>query len=68
MVLKKELRVLLLDPKVARRRLSSVSSQEGTLFPHWVEFEYRDLKVHSYNDIFLPTRSHILIVLLLPIG
>jgi hypothetical protein len=62
MVLEKELRVLLLDPKVARRRLCSVSSQEGTLFIHWVEFEHRNLKVYSYSDIFPPLRPRLLIV------
>ena len=39
MVLEKELRVLHLDMKAARR-LSSVGSQEEVLL-HWVEFEHR---------------------------
>jgi hypothetical protein len=37
------LRVLHLDPKTTRRRLSSTGSQEEGLFPHWVELEHKDL-------------------------
>ena len=36
-VMEKELRVLYLDPKAARGRLSSTGSQDTV--PHWVELE-----------------------------
>jgi hypothetical protein len=39
--LEKEVRVLRLDPKAARRRLSSAGSQEETGIPHWMELEHR---------------------------
>jgi len=37
------LRVLHLDLKAARRRLSSLGSQEWTGIPHWAELEHRML-------------------------
>jgi len=37
-----ELRALHLDPKVARRKLSSAGSQEEGLIPHWAELEHRN--------------------------
>jgi hypothetical protein len=50
MVLKKELRVLHLDLKIPRRRLSSSGSQEEAL------------KARSHSDTLPPTRPHLLIV------
>jgi hypothetical protein len=40
MELEKELRVLHLDPKAAKRRLCSAGSQEEPLILHWAEVEH----------------------------
>ena len=50
MVLEKELSVLHLDAKAARRKLSSTDSQEEPLFPYWIELEHRDLKDPSLTQ------------------
>jgi hypothetical protein len=48
-----ELRVLHLDPKTIRRRLSLL---------YWLEFELRTLKDITLSDIFPLTRTRLLIV------
>ena len=54
-VLEKELRVLHLDLKVARRRLFSTDSQEETLIPNWVyELLYETSNYTSSVIHFLP--------------
>ena len=62
MVLEKELRVLHLDLKASRRRLSSAASQEEYPISHWAEPEHRSLKAHLYCDTLCPIRSHFLIM------
>ena len=62
MVLEKELRVLHLDLKASRRRLSSAGSQEEYPISHWAEPEHRSLKAHPYCDTLCPTRPHFLIM------
>ena len=53
MMLEKELRVLHLDLKAARKRLSSTGSQEEALFPHYAELEHRDIKARPTVTNFL---------------
>jgi hypothetical protein len=52
--------VLCLDPKTARKRLSSAGSQEETLFHTVWSLSIRELKSHPYNDILPLTRLHLL--------
>jgi hypothetical protein len=52
MVLEMELRVLHLDPKAVRRRLSHIGKS----------LSLGDLKTHPYRDTRSPTRPHLLIV------
>jgi hypothetical protein len=55
-----EPRVLQLDVKAARSRISLAGSQERGLLPQWAELEHRDLKAHPHSDTFPPTRPHLL--------
>jgi hypothetical protein len=57
MMLEKELRVLHLDPKAARRRLSSAGSQEEGLFCTGWGLSLRVPKACLHGDILPPTRS-----------
>ena len=59
-VLEKELRVLHLDLKAAKRRLSSVGSQKETGFNTRQSLSIGDLKVHQYSDTLPPASPHIL--------
>ena len=70
MVLEKELRVLHVNLKAARRRLSYVGLQEETGIPHWAELKPRrhqsslsHLHTPSYKETPTPTRPHLLVVL-----
>ena len=49
MVLEKELRVLRLDLKAARMRLSSKGSQEEAQIIHWAEFEHYKTSSPTYT-------------------
>ena len=55
-----ELTVLHLDPKVARGKLSSASSQEKGLFPDWagLSLSTGTLKACLHSDILPLTRPH----------
>ena len=66
-MLLEELRVVHLDPKAAKRRLSSTGIQEEALTPHLVEFEHRGSQhpptqwhISSNRATPPPTRSHLL--------
>ena len=56
MIMEKELRVLNLDLKAARR-LFCRQLGEGSLM-HWVEFEQMNLKTYPHSDTLPPTRPH----------
>jgi hypothetical protein len=60
-VLEKELRVLHLEWKAVRQRMSSEGSQE-TLFHTGWSLSIGDLKDHPYSDTLLPTRLYLLIL------
>jgi hypothetical protein len=51
-----ELRVLHLDPKAAKRRLSFAGSQEGSEILHWVGGEHEDLtpQWHTSSNKTIP--------------
>jgi hypothetical protein len=62
-----KLRVLHLDTKVARRKLSSSGNQEEQLFYTGLSLSTGGLKACLHNDKLPPTRPHLLIVPL-PMG
>jgi hypothetical protein len=59
-VLEKDLRVLHLEPKATRRRLSSPGTQEeeGRCLLHWAELEHRTSKPRPHSDSLPPARPH----------
>ena len=57
MVVEKDLRVLHLDPKATRRRLSSIVSEEETFFSPGKSLGIGDFKSYLHSTTLLPTRK-----------
>lgn len=55
MVLEKEMRVLYIDPKTCRKRMSSAVSQEETLLHNGKILSIENLKSHPIENAFINT-------------